>query len=228
MNRSIWIGWDQRECDAYMVAQRSIERLSLDCPPIHMLARPDGYDRPTERRGNVLWDVISDAPMSTEFAISRFCTPLLAKSGWALFMDCDFMARADIGELFDLADPQYAVMVVKHDQQAASAMKMDDQPQASYPRKNWSSLCLWNVEHPANARLTADRINTVPGRDLHRFCWLLDHEIGALPRAWNHLVGVCPPDPAAKLAHFTLGLPRMDGYRNCEFSQEWWAWHNRA
>jgi hypothetical protein len=31
---------------------------------------------------------------------------------------------------------------------------------------------VFNCDHPANRALTLDLINTVPGRDLHRFCWL--------------------------------------------------------
>ena len=31
------------------------------------------------------------------------------------YCDCDFLFLDDIKELFDLADPKYAAMVVKHD-----------------------------------------------------------------------------------------------------------------
>ena len=50
--------------------------------------------------------MISDAPMSTEFSISRFLVPALAKEGWALFLDADMLARANLMRLFELADPR--------------------------------------------------------------------------------------------------------------------------
>ncbi len=63
-------------------------------------------------------------------------------------------------------------------------------------------------------------VNTLPGRDLHRFCWLDDDLIGALPAEWNVLIGEEDhPDPA--LAHFTLGVPDMDGYETQPFADEW-------
>jgi hypothetical protein len=46
--------------------------------------------------------------------------------------------------------------------------------------------------------------------------WLADEFIGELPAEWNHLVGVNEPNPDAKLVHFTLGVPSMDGYATCE------------
>ena len=33
-------------------------------------------------------------------------------------------------------------------------------------RKNWSSLVLWNMDHPGTKRLTLDMVNELPGRDL--------------------------------------------------------------
>src|SRR5690606_28435707 len=115
--------------------------------------------------------------------------PWLAENQWALFCDfVDMMFLADPSELFSLADDRYAVMVVKHNHVPTEKKKMDNQAQTVYQRKNWSSVILWNIAHPANARLTIDMVNTLPGRDLHRFCWLEDDEIGELPAAWNHLV----------------------------------------
>lgn len=131
------------------------------------------------------------------------------------------LVRADIMELFALADPHYAVQVVKHDHRPTELRKMDGQVQTAYPCKNWSSVMLWNVEHPANRRLTLDFINSAPGRMLHSFCWLDEEEIGELPAEWNHLVGVNPPNPDAKIAHFTLGTPDMLGYEESEFADEW-------
>lgn len=84
---------------------------------------------------------------------------------------------------------------------------------------------LFNVNHPANASLTPELVNALPGRDLHRFCWLADNEIGELETGWNYLVGHHTPDdaPVPALVHFTDGIPTMRGYEDCEFADEWRA-----
>lgn len=233
--RSIWVGYDPREDDAYQVAKRSIQintRSPIPIRPIllHEMRQRGLYWRHHDRRlNNQLWDIVSDAPMSTEFAISRFLTPNLADMhGWALFMDCDFMARYDVAVLFENADDRYAVMVVKHPTRIFPGTKMDGQAQTRYPCKNWSSLMLFNCRHPSNLKLTPHLISTVPGRDLHRFCWLEPHEIGELDSDWNHLVGLDPPNPFARMAHFTLGIPRMNGYQDSEFADEWFGYLSRC
>lgn len=145
--------------------------------------------------------------MATEFAISRFLIPFIYKQGWVLFVDCDVVCTTDIQELFALADNRYAVMCVKHNQTSGDLIKADGQIQTFYKRKNWSSVVLWNCDHPSNKKLTLNDLNTWPGRDLHAFKWLEDDEIGELPQEWNYLVGVNPPNPDAKLIHYTLGGP---------------------
>ncbi len=225
--RSVWIGFDPREANAYAVARQSVMSRTDGAVGVHGLVlqylRSRGlYTRPTEIRDGRLWDVISEAPMSTEFAISRFLTPFLAEKGWALFIDADMLVRGDLNEIFRKADPQYAVMCVKHKFDPPEGIKMDGQAQTRYARKNWSSVMLFNVDHPANERLTVAMVNTLPGRDLHRFCWLEDHEIGELPPEWNFLVGFHDPmfiDP--KIVHFTDGIPTMKGYENVPFADEW-------
>jgi lipopolysaccharide biosynthesis glycosyltransferase len=176
------------------------------------------------RRDGKLWDNISEAPCSTEFAISRFLTPILAREGWALFMDSDILAKADVSELFELADPRYAVMCVQH-QHAPSAelLKMDGQAQTLYKRKNWSSVMLFNCGHPSNVNLTVNLVNSVPGRDLHRLCWLKDEEIGDLPMSWNWLVGASDPEIAPDFVHFTSGGPWFEGYEHVPYADEWRA-----
>ena len=116
--------------------------------------------------------------------------PLLAHEGWALFCDCDVVFMADVAELFEQADPDKAVMVVKHRPLNETGTKMDGQAQLSYARKNWSSVMLFNCNHPANKRLSLQDINERPGRDLHAFYWLHDSEIGSLTCDWNVLVNV--------------------------------------
>lgn len=222
---SIWIGYDPREGGAYTVAARSICRCTGGkkvALPIKLdQMRASGlYWRPTETRDGRLWDVISEAPMATEFAISRFLTPHLA-TGWALFVDADVMVRTDMAELFSLADDRYAVMCVKHRFDPPEGVKMDGQAQTRYARKNWSSVCLFNCDHPANKALTVDVINSWPGRDLHAFKWLKDAEIGELDPKWNWLAGHSDPSIDPAIVHFTDGTPDMPGYENAPYADEW-------
>lgn len=182
------------------------------------------YTRPTSHVDGRLWDAVSGAPMATEFAISRFFLPLIAGcQGWALFADCDVLARRDVADLFALADDRYAVMCVKHPPSFATGEKMDGQAQLAYPRKNWSSVMLWNLAHPSHHFLTTSTLNRTPGRDLHAFCWLKDEEIGALPPEWNWLEGVSPPlaDPA--IVHLTRGGPWFPEWQGVEYAEAWFA-----
>jgi hypothetical protein len=227
VKRSIYVGWDPREADAFAVAMSSIARHLSTPIPLHSLILADLearglYSRPTAWRPGpanrpVMWDIISDAPISTQHACARFLVPHLAKEGWALFMDGDMLVRSDLAEVFEGLDPAKAVYCVQHRQTPSGAVKMDGQVQTPYARKNWSSFCIFNASHEANRALTVAMVNSLPGRDLHRFCWMEDDLIGALDPTWNVLVG--PEEP--KVAHFTHGLPGMPGYEDVPFADEW-------
>lgn len=230
MNRAaIYVGFDPREAGAFAVARESAYRYSAPIP-VHGLIlkqlRDRGlYTRPTEVRDGRLYDVISEHPMATEFAISRFLVPHLAQSGWALFMDPDMLVRANLYALFlemERHHSDHAIVCVKHDHRPTETVKMDGQVQSAYSRKNWSSFCFFNVDHPANKALTVELINSVPGRDLHRFCWIEDDAlIGELPVEWNWLVGHSNPDIRPSNVHFTDGIPSMPGYEDVPFAEEW-------
>jgi hypothetical protein len=236
MNESIWIGFDPREVAAFAVACHSIKSRLPRHIPINGLVLRDLQDsglyrRPTEfvtrpDGTRAIIDVLSkrddyDGAMSTEFAISRFLVPHLAAKGWALFADCDILCRTDLSMLFRLADPSKAVMCVKHNYAPMQTVKMDGQLQTAYSRKNWSSVVLFNVDHPSNKNLTLDMVNTLPGRDMHRFCWLADNEIGELPREWNWLAGESPPMVSPMIVHHTLGSPCLPGYENAPYADDW-------
>ncbi len=208
----IFIGYDPRESVAYHVLSHSLLRLSsgpLCITPLSLASVAHCFKR--ER----------DPNQSTDFAFSRFLVPHLCDfDGWALFMDCDMLARTDIRQLWDLRDDHFAAMLVKHDYTPKHTTKFLGHVQTSYPRKNWSSVVLFN-----NARcrqLSLDYVGSASGLELHRFTWLRDAEIGELPRAWNHLVGEYPADPRASLVHFTLGGPYFEAYRTCEFAEDWY------
>jgi lipopolysaccharide biosynthesis glycosyltransferase len=223
MTLRVFIGYDPREKAAFEVAENSLRAHRWDAATIPLrldrLASSGLLRRSMDARGQ-LYDLPSNAPCSTEFAISRFLVPILCQSGWALCVDCDVVFLGDVAELFALADPTKAVMVVKH-QQAGGGMKMDGQVQTHYARKNWSSVVLWNCDHPANRRLSLQDVNERPGRDLHAFYWLADSEIGELPGKWNWLVGVQPMPADAKIAHFTLGGPFTPGWQGAEHDEIW-------
>lgn len=226
MRNSIWIGFDPREADAFAVCRHTIQK-NLTVPiPIKGIVLSDLrekglYHRQTDHRDGQLWDCISEAPMSTEFAISRFFTPLLAGSGWALFMDCDMLVRASLARVFEGLDPSKAVYCVPHNHVPTESVKMDGQAQLRYARKNWSSFMIFNVDHPSNKAITKEMLNKLPGRDLHRFCWLKDEEIGFLGPEWNYLVGETTADVYPLVLHFTKGGPWMTGYEDVMCAEEW-------
>jgi hypothetical protein len=232
----VFIGFDPRERDAYLVAAHSLRKHASI--PVHIeplvlehLRWKRLYNRPTSNKAPAgapprLWDEISGAPMSTEFALTRFLVPhLCGYRGWALFCDCDFLFRGDVALLLEEQDPRYAVRVVQHRQEAAEGVKMDGQVQTAYERKNWSSFVLWNCEHEAHAG-TLERVNRWRGLSLHQFRWIQDAEIGELVKSWNWLEGTSQLElfgrPWSPLAvHFTRGVPSMSGYENVAFADEW-------
>lgn len=210
----IFIGYDSRENEAYTSCINSLSissDIELDIRKLdqHELRHAGHYYREVDKLA------------STEFSFTRFLIPHLTNyRGWSLFCDCDFIFLEDVQELFDLCDDNYAVMVCKHDYKPKSATKMDGKVQHQYPRKNWSSLVLWNNSHPKNKLLTKDIVNTETGQFLHRFSWLSDEDIGDIPIQWNWLVGWYkePQDGSPKALHFTEGGPWFNEYENCEYS----------
>ena len=233
MNFSIYIGFDPREAASFAVARSSLKKHAI--APIRArglilsdLVKAGLYKRPMERRNGRLVDVLSirpdyDGSISTEHANARFFVPFIAEQGWALFCDADILFRANVDMLTKSLDPDKALYCVKHRYDPKPGIKMDGQIQTAYARKNWTSFMIVNVGHEANKRLTLDMVNSLPGRDLHRLCWLEDGEIGELDPAWNWLVGHSDPATDPKVCHFTEGTPDMPGYEQCPFSDEWRA-----
>lgn len=234
---NIFIGWDAREDEAFRVCRHSLDARTSQALRVeaikHRQMRQLGlFDRPWTVDGETgqMRDVRDGKPFSTEFSHSRFLVPHYARylgltEGWALFCDCDFLFQSDIASLFALADPHYAVMVVKHMHKPDETSKMDGQMQTVYPRKNWSSLILWNLAHPAHGRLGVAQVNMERGRWLHAFGWLDDDDIGELPRGWNHLVGVDPLSEAGEAGalHYTLGGPWFEGHEAGPLAARWLA-----
>lgn len=205
------VGFDQREAVAYHVfCQTIIDRATK---PIQFLPL-------AENTINDYRELHTDG--SNAFVYSRFLTPYLMDfSGWAIFADGDMVCQSDISELLLLRDETKAVQVVKHDYKTKAVKKYLGNKNENYPRKNWSSLILWNCGHPRNTILTPKFIQSQPGSYLHRFSWLNDDLIGELDSEWNWLAIEYPENPNAKLIHYTLGTPCFKGYADESMSSIW-------
>ena len=207
------VGYDHREAIAYhtfvqSVLERSSEPVSFS--PI-VLSSLKGYQ-----------DTQNDG--SNEFIYSRFLTPWLFNfDGWVIFADGDMICLDDIANLWRLRDESKAVMVVKHDYKTKATVKYLGNKNVDYPRKNWSSLILWNCGHPKHRLLIPTYVINQTGKFLHRFSWLEDSEIGELPKEWNWLTTEYTDNYEAKLLHYTLGTPCFKDYANSEMSD---VWHN--
>ncbi|KAK8967293.1 hypothetical protein KSP40_PGU006044 [Platanthera guangdongensis] len=216
----IFIGYDPREDAAFEVCRHSLLKHSsipLQISPI----------KQADLRAAGLYSRDRGPLESTEFSFTRFLTPHLAgPQGWAMFIDCDFLYTDDIAGLVALLDERYAVMCVHHDYAPKETTKMDGAVQTVYPRKNWSSMVIYNCSHPKNQILKPDLVSRETGAYLHRFMWLEDDEIGSVPFVWNFLVGhnqVEANDPSTfpKAIHYTLGGPWFERYKDCDFADLW-------
>jgi hypothetical protein len=220
----VYLGHDPRqtEVEAFAVAARSARRYGCDVIPLYedRLRASGMLWRPMDQRGG-MFDLNSNAPQSTAFAISRFFVPLLAHSGWCLFADADVVFMEDPHELLERADDSKALHCVKHEHFNLGGTKMDGQVQTAYRRKLWSSVVLWNCDHVANRRLNLTTLNQWPGRDLHAFAWLADSEIGDLPAEANWLVGMQAMPARPIVAHFTNGTPNMAGHEQDAHADIW-------
>jgi lipopolysaccharide biosynthesis glycosyltransferase len=207
----IVVGFDQREAIAYHTFSQSVlEKSSLPVLflPLSMNTLK-GYKETHNDKSN-------------DFVYSRFLTPYLHNfEGWAIFADGDMVCQSDIKELWDLRDETKALQVVMHNYKTKFNQKYLGNTNENYPRKNWSSLILWNCSHPKHKVLTPDFISSQTGKYLHRFSWLEDEYIGELPIDWNWLAIEYPNNPNAKIIHYTLGTPCFKNYRNTEMSSIW-------
>jgi lipopolysaccharide biosynthesis glycosyltransferase len=205
----IFIGYDPTEAIAYHTCVNSIIRYSSIPLAITPLALPhlkklQGYNAHL-------------AAGSNQFTYSRFFIPeLMNYNGWAIYMDGDMIIKEDIANLWKLKDYKSAVMVVKHDYKTKSSIKYLGAKNEDYPRKNWSSVVLWNCGHIKNKML-----HTYKTIELHRFEWLNYDEIGSLPVEWNWLVDEYGPNDNAKLIHYTLGTPCFNECATGPMTDEW-------
>jgi len=207
----VFIGYDPREAIAFHVCANSIIRQASRPVCIIPLAL------------NLFQDYTeTHTDGSNQFIYSRFLVPhLMDYTGWAIFIDGDMIVRGDIVELWDLQNPYNDVMVVKHDYKTRMPVKYLGSKNEDYPRKNWSSVILWNCNSHPNRKLTPDFIQQATGAQLHRFSWVDDKRIGELPPEWNWLPDEYGPNLDAKLLHYTLGAPCFQEFADTPQGNEW-------
>lgn len=209
----IFVGFDPREAVAYHTFCQSVigtASLPVSFTPLALTMLHDYLETHTDR--------------SNDFVYSRFLVPHLSGfEGWALFADGDMICQRDVAELWAMRDERFAVMVAKHDYQTKYANKYLGNRNESYPRKNWSSVMLFNCSHPDNRILTPDFVARQSGAFLHRFSWLKDNQIGDIPLEWNWLVREYEDRPDAALLHYTIGTPCFEEYRGDVCADKWFS-----
>lgn len=214
----IFVGYDPREAVAYHTCVNSIIRHASQPVAIIPLALNLFSDyNETHTDG------------SNQFIYSRFLVPhLMEYSDWAIFIDGDMIVRDDIVKLWNLRKSDKDVMVVKHDYQTRMTEKYLGAKNENYPRKNWSSVILWNCANHPNKKLTPEFVQQATGAELHRFTWIEDSRIGELPREWNWLPDEYGANLDAKLLHYTLGTPCFHEFATTPQGDEWHREHMLA
>jgi lipopolysaccharide biosynthesis glycosyltransferase len=208
-----FVGWDRREMAAYStfcnsVIKRASQPVSFTPLAIHTMAE---YHE-------------SHTDGSNDFIYSRFLVPYLCQyEGWAIFFDGDMVCLDDISALWGMRDDRFAVMVAKHDYKTKMPVKYLGAKNEDYPRKNWSSVILWNCGHPANRVLTPRYVENATGADLHQFKYLDNTDlIGEIPIEWNWLAVEYPEIDDVSLVHYTLGIPAFQQFKETDYAPLWW------
>ena len=215
---NLYVGYDEREAIAYHVFCHSVIKntsIPVKITPL-VLSQLKEFNETHQDRSN-------------DFVYSRFSTPYMNEfDGWAIFADGDMICQADLKELIGMADSNKALMVVKHDYQTKASIKYLGNINENYPRKNWSSVILWNCSHPKHKILTPEFVSNQTGKFLHRFSWLDDNDIGELPVEWNWLACEYEKNTDAKLIHYTLGTPCFKDFRDTDMAEIWYDYYESA
>jgi lipopolysaccharide biosynthesis glycosyltransferase len=207
----IFIGYDPREAIAFHTCVNSIVRHASQPVSIVPLALNNFGDY-TE----------THTDGSNQFIYSRFLVPhLMDYQGQAIFMDGDMIVRGDIAELWAMRSLDKDVQVVKHDYKTRMPVKYLGSKNEDYPRKNWSSVMIFNCNNFPTKKLTPEYIQKSTGSHLHRFEWTTDDRVGELPPEWNWLPDEYGANPDAKLLHYTLGTPCFHEFATTTMADEW-------
>ena len=221
----IFIGYEEREHEAYEVCKYSLEYQN-QCRKETGTWAWDDYPDIIQLRSTEIKEYKRDhgEPQSTDFTFTRFWCPYLCDfEGFSLFVDCDFLFLAHPIEILKHIDTRKAVSVVQHPEYIPKGdIKMDGIAQHRSKRKNWASLIVFNNEHPSNKILEPDYLNNhLPGLDFHHLAWLDDSEIGSIPMEWNCLDQYYHIENP-KAIHYTEGGPWFGGeYFHTRYAQEW-------
>jgi len=207
----IVVGFDQREAVAYHTFTQSV--IEKSTMPVRFLPLSiNSLSHYNDRHNDG----------SNDFIYSRFLVPhLMNFKGWAIYADGDMVCLEDIKKLWNQRDKNYAVQVVKHNYKTKIEKKYLGNKNENYPRKNWSSLILWNCEHNVHKILTPDFIEKKSGAFLHRFSWINDKEIGELEKEWNWLALEYEEKESINLIHYTIGTPCFKEYSEKSLSSFW-------
>ena len=161
----------------------------------------------------------------TDHTIVRFICPAFCKfKGYSIFMDDDFIVECNLMETLRYINDMQAVSVVQHNYKARQTKYVssgNDQKNADFPRKNWSSFMLFNNGHPDCRKLTLQYVNNAPASDLLHFKWTETPFIGKMPIHYNFLVGEYNPIKNIKNYHYTLGGPWAEETKSCDFAKKW-------
>lgn len=244
MTYHIFVGYDEREHEVFQVAKHTLERYATVPIKVHKLhhkpLREAGLfyrEWKMDARGQFI-DLVDNRPFSTQFTFTRFLVPEIwksitdtDKSPLVMFVDCDFVFRSDIGEMFALIEQKKIlskgkspVYVTQHDYRPDSQIKMDGMAQSTYNMKLWAALMVFDMDHPDIDNLTPELVNTEGGRNLMSFCWVKDlHSIGTIPEEWHFI-----PDHSekntqtVKAIHYTEGGAWFPSKRGGSYDNLWW------
>lgn len=245
----VYIGYDERQDLAWEVCAKSLRSASSRPLSIykldHRMLRGLGlFERGWIIEGETgrYEDKSDGRPFSTQFAHSRFLVPALCEhlgvptTDAAIFVDSDFVFMDDPYKILREALPaeNSPVFCVHHDYHPANVVKMDNQDQAQYQMKLWSSLMLFDLSKPCELDVRA--ANEMSGRELHTFQWAPKDSqgnplVGELPERWNFI-----PDHSEERVssetigaiHWTEGVPAMPGFEYCRYAALWNAYKRRV
>ena len=244
MTYHIFVGYDERQHEPFLVAKHSLESLAKVPIKVHKMHHKDYrlqklFTRKwTVEENGQYTDVLDGKPFSTQFSHSRFLVPELwrrikdeDKNPLVMFVDCDFVWTSDIGIMFKELEMKKIrnksttpVYCVHHNYKPTTLVKMDTVEQTSYNKKLWSSMMVFDMDHEDNSKLTKDCVNVESGNWLHSFNWVENpNSLGIIDESWNFI-----PDHSEKntsvinAIHYTEGGPWFKEYRQCSYGNLWW------
>lgn len=217
MSYRVFIGWDPEHAEAAEVCRHSLLRHATIPLQVEFLRQDE------LRAAGHYWRE-EDDQVTTQYTYTRYLVPhLMDYSGLALYVDAGFVFLSDVRELFQKFDPRATVNVVKHQYRPKNTTKLVDKPQHCYPRKNWSSLVLWNCSHSDLTNITAKDVSERPASWLHKFEFVPPPTVHSLDIEWNWLVGWYheSQDGVPRALNFTEGGPWLANHQNCKYGWHW-------